>query len=215
MKKIILAISIMAIAFGLTIASAQPQGPPPPGMGPLPHGGPPPPGMGFPPGGPPGPQGQNRREKMEAWQRFQREHPDEARAIMQLLEQYPELRGVVGPPGARHKGQGRRGRGENVSPEHREHMRQLREKREAAMKMSEKYRTTDDAKEKRKIEKEMRTLLGEIYELRREVMRYKVKKVEKKLAKVKEELSKYEKDRSGVIDSWINQLTDADGYKKF
>lgn len=235
MKKIMASVGVLALLIGLAVALAQPAPPPgspppppPPGWGPPPGGpggGPPGGPPGGPMGGPPGGMhpGMDPGARMEAWQKFKEEHPEDAEVITDMIEKYPELRmifmipGQGGPamgPGGR-RGQGRMEHGRRPDPQHIEMMRQLRDMRQQAFTLGEKYRNTTNAKEKKKIETDLRTLLGQIYELRLKEMQYRVKRVEERLADVKGELAKYEKDRNGVIDAWFKQLTGEENYKEF
>ena len=105
--------------------------------------------------------------------------------------------------------------GRKFNPEFTEKKRKLRELREETHKLGKEYQSAESAAEKKKIEAKIRKKLDEIYKLKLEVMRGRVKDVEKKLKRVKSELVKYEKDRKGVINSWLDQITGKARYKKF
>lgn len=222
MKKKILAISILVAVAILAIASAQgrrnqpPPPPPPPEAGTPPP--PPPPPMGGPDGG--------FQYRMDLWEKFKKEHPEDAKILTDMMEKYPELKMIMGMPGMGPRGGGMRGgmgmRGGGMGdrmrmrdPAHHEIMMKIMSLRERAFELGEQYQNTTDSQEKKKIEAELRKVLAEIYDLRLAEMKMRVKHVETRLAQVKEELAKYEKDKNGVIDSWFKQLTGQENYKEF
>jgi hypothetical protein len=211
MRKVIILTSILALVIVLSAAMAQdphsppPPGPPPPSWGPGPHPG------GGPWAGPPGEPGMGPENRREMWERFRREHPEDAQAIMNLIQKYPELRMMIlgggrisgPPPGAP---PGRMARTPQDNPEHFERMQKVMNLREQAINLAERYLQTTDAQQKKKIEADLKKLLDEMYELRLAEMKYRVDRAEKYLAQVKEDLGKYQKDRNSVIESWFKQL---------
>lgn len=221
MKKKILAISILVAVAILAIASAQGRRnqPPPP---------PPPPEAGTPPPPPPmgGPDG-GFQYRMDLWEKFKKEHPEDAKILTDMMEKYPELKMIMGMPGMGPRGGGGMrggmgmrggGMGDRMrmrDPAHHEIMMKIMSLRERAFELGEQYQNTTDSQEKKKIEAELRKVLAEIYDLRLAEMKMRVKHVETRLAQVKEELAKYEKDKNGVIDSWFKQLTGQENYKEF
>ena len=219
MRKYAIIMAILAVGVGLTLALAQPPGAPPP---------PPPPGgtMGPPPDGSmephPGDFLQSMGpERRPMWEKFSREHPDDARTILDMIQKYPDLRmilGIGGPPGGPGGLRGHLGRMERAeqrNPEEAERVKKIFQLRQQARSLGEKYNHTRDAKEKKKIDGELRALLGQVYDLRLVEMKSRVQGVENRLAEVKEDLNKFEKDRNGVVESWFKQLTGKEDYKAF
>jgi hypothetical protein len=219
MRKLVISAAMLAMLIGLAVAIAQdsppPMGPPPPGWGPPPPGtmgGPAEPGMAI---------GMRR----EMWEKFQREHPEDAKTLKDMIEKYPEWRMILGigrggkmmePPGVGPGMPGRMGpRMERKAGEHFDRIEKIMSLREQAFALADKYNQATSAQEKKKIETDLRKLLGNIYELRLADMKDHVSGAEKMLGRVKEDLSRYEKDRNGVIESWFKKLTGREEYKEF
>lgn len=236
MKKKILVGSFVVAVVLLAIVSVQSAKgqmppPPPPEAGPPPPPSPPP--IGWAQGG-----FQNR---WEMWEKFKKEHPEDAKILMDMMEKYPELKVIIGIPGSGPRagagmgmGGGAPGRGMGSprggmrwapgeqgdrirmrDPAHHDLMVKIMSLRERAFELGEQYQNTSDAQEKKKIEAELRKVLAEIYDLRLAEMKMRVKHVEMRVAQVKEELSKYEKDKNGVIESWFKRVTGQETYKEF
>lgn len=221
MKKKTLVISLL-VAFGIiVIASAQGRR-----TLPLPPSPPPPPEAGLPPPHPPmGGPDVGFQYRLDLWEKFKKEHPEDAKILMDMMKKYPELKMIIGVPGMGPRaGGGMRGgaRGWEMGdrmrmrdPAHHEIMMKIMSLRERAFELGEQYQNTTNTQEKKKIEGELRNVLAEIYDLRLAEMKMRVKHVETRLAQVKEELTKYEKDKNGVIESWFKQLTGQENYKEF
>ena len=196
--------------------------------------------------GPPPPRARQVK-RVEVWKKFKKENPKDAATIMRICKEHPELRcGFIADengrrdrrPGMRPGGrpgmrpgmgpgmgpEGRPGEGPGMGPPHERWNPQLAEKhkkmqelRAEAKELGRKYRETESAGEKKKIEKELRKVLNDLYVVRLELMKGRVKDVESRVKTVKTELEKYAKDRDGVIDAWFKKVTgnDEDRYKRF
>jgi len=181
-------------------------------------------------------------QKRRAWRKFKREHPEQARMMMNICKQNPELgcgamMGIGPALGKGPKGRGEPGRmgrmeqtgpGEEpgeirgregprhaAAPEFAEQMKELRALKQEVRKLGMEYQAASDTAKKKKLEKTINKKLNQVYELKREVMHKRVEMVEQRLNRVKQQLEKYEKDRDGVIKAWFERVTEQTAYKEF
>lgn len=202
------------------VATTQPPPPHPPPP-------PPPPPSGFPP-----------ETRREAWKKIMKEYPEDAQRLLKICKDYPEL--GCGP----NEGPGRPGMGYGPPPGHGmgpggpggdpddafgpgmgppwannptllEKYKKIKQLRSDAFELSQKYQDAESDADKSKIEGDIRKILDEIYTIKLEVTKARIKQVEDRLASIKIEMQKYEKDKPGVINSWLEQLTGRSNYKKF
>ena len=74
-------------------------------------------------------------------------------------------------------------------------------------KMAELYKQTDDNSEKKKIEADLRHMLGQLFDLREKEKVQEIERIRNRLGKLEQEMQERRKNREIIINNRLNELT--------
>ncbi len=72
--------------------------------------------------------------------------------------------------------------------------------------LAEKYRNTEDKKEKEKIKEQLRTILSQQFDLKEEEKNARIKRLEEEIIRLKDELVKRKKNKKEIVNRRLKEL---------